>query len=101
MAFFRTSTMAGIGKKHSSSSKSKTMDRNSMLMKPGLGVAVGSGGRRHTMAPQPQRQPARDSVLSNGSSDRSSSVSDEMILLSPPLPEPGGDALRYVGVRER
>ena len=94
MAFFRTSTMAGIGKKHSS--KSKSMDRNSMMMKPGVGgAAVGSGGRRHTMAPQPQqRQPVRDSVLSNGSSDRSSSVSDEMILLSPPLPESGGYTLR-------
>lgn len=40
------------------------------------------GGRRYTMLPRPQ---PRDSVLSNGSSDRSSSVSDETVL-SPPLP---------------
>ena len=47
-----------------------------------LGVA-GGPGRRHTMLPQRER----DSVLSNGSSDRSSSVSDENFLPLSTLPE--------------
>lgn len=42
-------------------------------------------GRRHTM----MQQPTRDSVLSNGSSDRSSSVSDENFISPPALPANG------------
>lgn len=44
------------------------------------GIDSNGGGRRYTMLPRPQ---TRDSVLSNGSSDRSSSVSDEPILSFP------------------
>lgn len=46
-----------------------------------------SAGRRYTMVTQ-----TRDSVLSNGSSDRSSSVSDEAFLSHPVHPEHGGYA---------
>ena len=74
-SIFRTATMGG-GKK---SSKSTKIHLDS-------GPAAG-GSRRYTMAPRPQ---PRDSVLSNGSSDRSSSVSDETFL-SPTAPQdPGG-----------
>ena len=54
------------------------------------GNSGGGGGRRHTMLPQPK---VRDSVLSNGSSDRSSSVSDENFHSSPATPPTSGTDL--------
>ena len=93
MAFFRTSTMAGVSKKHTNGKGAKGQVNRSETLKVvrgGLGN-TGNEGRRHTMLPQ--RQPTRDSVLSNGSSDRSSCVSDETFL-SPPLPEPACYRLR-------
>lgn len=84
-ALIRTASMA-IGKKAPSGSKGN----NKLQVKV---VAHTRGGRRHTMLPQ-KTQP-RDSVLSNGSSDRSSSVSDEALLASPAMHMPGsyGDGL--------
>lgn len=79
-ALIRTASMA-IGKKAPSGSKG-----NSKLQVHRV-VANPGGGRRHTMLPQ-NPQP-RDSVLSNGSSDRSSSVSDEALLVSPTIHMPG------------
>lgn len=85
-SILRTASMA-ISKKNPSK-------RSRFPVNCGVSSNSGSGGRRHTMLPV--RPPVRDSVLSNGSSDRSSSVSDETIL-SPPLPVSyGNDFFRYV-----
>lgn len=67
-SLFRTASMA-VSKKHSKAMK--------------IQRGMVAGGRRHTMMPP---QPMRDSVLSNGSSDRSSSISDE----NPPAPPETG-----------
>ena len=77
-ALMRTASMA-IGKKAPSGSKGNNKQVHRVVANTG-------GGRRHTMLPQ-NIQP-RDSVLSNGSSDRSSSVSDEALLASPAMHMP-------------
>lgn len=81
-SLFNLTRTASIAiKKHPNGSKSNKLQID-------RGVASNGGGRRHTMLPQ--RQQTRDSVLSNGSSDRSSSVSDETFITHPALQEPGG-----------
>lgn len=61
------------------------------------GVSNGRAeGRRHTMLPQQQ---TRDSVLSNGSSDRSSTVSDETFLSPPVSQDPCSNDLFGWGTR--
>lgn len=70
-----------ISKKHSSKGSRFQLNH---------GAGSSGEGRRHTMLTQP-----RDSVLSNGSSDRWSSVSDEAGP-APPMRASGGDLFRYV-----
>ena len=76
---FRTSTMSLTGKK----SVKGVKIQSDLHHHRGLA----NGGRRHTML---SHQQPRDSVLSNGSSDRSSSVSDETVLSAPTPPDMAG-----------
>lgn len=80
-SLLRTASMA-ISKKQSSKGSKQQVGYG--------GTGNGGGGRRHTMLTRPQ---VRDSVLSNGSSDRSSSVSDETAI-SPPTVSYGNDFFR-------